>query len=743
MRKGFLVLRISWLIIYPVAAQNSGFIEPDSAKFSTGNQPDWKENNFQDASWQKIKLGSVWQEQGYESYHGYAWYRIHIFLPVTFRQNGYWKDSLRIFLAHINDVDETYLNGSKIGKTGSFPEDPGGYISKWPAVRSYHLSINNPAIHWGQENIISIKVFDGGGTGGIFMGHPYVDMLEKTNGLEIDMRDDLLKQGFSGKISIPLVLTNHFNCTTAGTLKYTIYDARAKKGVVSKEQPIQLNPLGQQTISVLADNRSGMVLMYTFVERNTPLSISKDLSIPYLLTPVASDKPRINVPRVFGVRPASPFLFHIAATGRAPLQYHAEGLPEGLALDHKTGNITGKLQKAGVFTLQLKVSNKLGEAAQTLLIQSGDALALTPIMGWNSWNCWGISVTEEKVKSSAKAMIDKGLINHGWEYINIDDGWQSPRRANDSSIVANEKFPHIDKMGDWLHAKGLKFGIYSSPGPLTCGGYTGSWRNEVNDAASYASWGIDYLKYDWCSYDEIAGKDTSLEMFQKPYRVMQRALNGQKRDIVYSLCQYGMKDVWTWGNQVGGQSWRTTGDIEDNWESLLQIGFHQNRLAPYAGPGHWNDPDMMIVGQVGWGENLHPSRLTPDEQYTHVSLWCMLSAPLLIGCDISRLDPFTLNLLTNDEVIAIDQDPLGKQATLVMDKDSIQVWKKELAGGGSAVAVFNMGMKYTQHILHFKDIGLRGTYRIRDLWRQQNVAVKGTVVTIILPPHGVYLYKIM
>jgi hypothetical protein len=178
----------------------------------------------------------------------------------------------------------------------------------------------------------------------------------------------------------------------------------------------------------------------------------------------------------------------------------------------------------------------------------------------------------------------------------------------------------MKKLGDWLHSNGLKFGIYSSPGTQTCGGFLGSYQHETLDAATYASWGIDYLKYDWCSYDQVynSEKDSSLAAYQKPYRVMQAALEQQPRDIAYSLCQYGMQDVWKWGASVNGNCWRTTGDIEDTWESLSGIGFNQNKQYPYAGPGHWNDPDMMIVGQVGWGENLHPSRLSPDEQYAHM-----------------------------------------------------------------------------------------------------------------------------
>ena len=224
-------------------------------------------------------------------------------------------------------------------------------------------------------------------------------------------------------------------------------------------------------------------------------------------------------------------------------------------------------------------------------------------------------------------------------------------------IQTNEKFPDMKALADYVHSKGLKLGIYSSPGPKTCAGFAASYQNEEQDASTYASWGIDYLKYDWCSYGGIA-KDGSLAELQKPYRVMRDALDECGRDIVYSFCQYGMGDVWKWGAEVGGNCWRTTGDINDSWGSMSGIGFGQDGHEKYASPGHWNDPDMLVVGKVGWGPNLHPTGLTPNEQMTHISLWCLLSSPLLIGCDLSDMDQFTLDLLTNDEVLDVNQDPL-------------------------------------------------------------------------------------
>ncbi|MDP4205408.1 MAG: NPCBM/NEW2 domain-containing protein, partial [Bacteroidota bacterium] len=396
---------------------------------------------------------------------------------------------------------------------------------------------------------------------------------------------------------------------------------------------------------------------------------------PYVLTPKVSPFPRINGAKVFGARPGNPFLFKVAVTGKRPMTITASGLPNGLSIDSKTGIITGTTPAKGEYIVKLTAQNSLGKATRNLKIVSGDLLALTPPMGWNSWNCWGLSVDQEKVKASANAMINKGLIEHGWTFINIDDGWEAPERASDGTLNPNAKFPNMKELTNYIHSQGLKMGIYSSPGPKTCGGFLGTYLNEHKDANTWADWGIDYIKYDWCSYTDVA-KDWSLGELQKPYFVMQDALKKCHRDIVYSLCQYGWGNVWEWGAKVSGNLWRTTGDITDTWTSMSGIGFSQLKNTEFAGPGHWNDPDMLIVGKVGWGPSLHNTHLTPDEQYTHITLWSLLAAPLLIGCDMSQLDDFTLNLLCNDEVIEVNQDPLGKQASPVKNSNGIQIWMR-------------------------------------------------------------------
>jgi alpha-galactosidase len=472
-----------------------------------------------------------------------------------------------------------------------------------------------------------------------------------------------------------------------------------------------------------------------------------------ILTPRFSPQPRINSAKVFGVRPGAPFLFTVAATGDRPMTFTAEDLPRGLKLDPQNGRITGSLTTKGEQVVTLHAKNGLGEATQKLKIVCGPRIGLTPALGWNSWNCFASAVTAEKVKSAADAMVRSGLINHGWTYINIDDYWevhrdsqdptlQGPHRDADGHILPNPRFPDMKGLTDYIHAKGLKAGLYSSPGPWTCGGCVASWQHEALDAESYGQWGFDYLKYDWCSYGDIVHGDDSLATLQKPYRVMRAALDQVSRDILFSFCQYGMGNVWEWGAEIGGNSWRTTGDIRDTWGSMSRIGFGQAGHEKYAGPGHFNDPDMLVVGKVGWGPSLHPTHLTPSEQYTHISLWCLLAAPLLIGCDMTQMDDFTLNLLSNDEVLEVDQDPLGHQAARVAQNGPLEVWAKDMEDGSKAVGLFNRGYSEAPVTANWASLGLAGKQKVRDLWRQRDLGDFTGSFTASVPRHGVVLVRI-
>ena len=476
-----------------------------------------------------------------------------------------------------------------------------------------------------------------------------------------------------------------------------------------------------------------------------------------ILTPKPVATPRINGAAVVGVRPGHPLLFHVAATGDRPMSFAADGLPQGFSLDANSGQITGSSANAGTSVVKLTATNAAGSASRDLRIVVGDTIALTPPMGWNSWNCFAQAVSEDKVKAAADAMVSCGLIDHGWTYINEDDCWEvragrpaEERRDADGAIKTNAKFPDMKAMADYIHSKGLRAGLYSSPGPSTCGGFTASYQYEEKDAAQYAAWGFDYLKYDWCSYRTVADqirrsttRPTELEILQKPYLVMGAALGKQDRDILFSFCQYGDGNVWEWGEKAGGNSWRTTGDINDSWGSMSGIGFNQNGHEKYAGPGHWNDPDMLVVGKVGWGPSLHPTHLTPNEQYTHISLWSLLSSPLLIGCDMTQMDDFTLGLLTNDEVIAVSQDPLGRPAGRVAgNAEDTEVWARDLADGTKAVGLFNRSEMKTDVVVKWSDLKIDGKQTVRDLWRQKDLGDFDGQFSVAVGRHGVVLIRV-
>jgi alpha-galactosidase len=459
-----------------------------------------------------------------------------------------------------------------------------------------------------------------------------------------------------------------------------------------------------------------------------------------VLTPKASLQPRINGAKVFGVRPGSPFLFTIPATGQRPMTFAVDELPAGLQLDPQNGRITGVLAAKGNYLVTVHAKNSLGSDSRPLKVVCGELIALTPPLGWNSWNCFGCDVTEANVRAAADAMVSSGLINHGWTYINIDDCWEAGRDS-EGKVLSNKKFPDMKALTDYVHNKGLKIGLYSSPGPKTCAGHEGSYQHEAQDAQRYGEWGFDYLKYDWCSYGGIAPRPT-LEQMIKPYQVMRAGLDQVPRDIVFSLCQYGMGNVWEWGAKVGGNCWRTTGDISDSWSSMSGIGFGQAGHEKYVGPGHWNDPDMLVVGYVGWSARVRPTKLTPNEQYTHISLWCLLCSPLLIGCDMTRLDEFTLNLLTNDEVLAVSQDPLGRQAARLAQDGPLEVWAKDLEDGSKAVGLFNRGDEADTITVKWSALGLTGSHTVRELWRQKDLGAFASEFQASVPRHGVVLVKV-
>jgi alpha-galactosidase len=365
-------------------------------------------------------------------------------------------------------------------------------------------------------------------------------------------------------------------------------------------------------------------------------------------------------------------------------------------------------------------------------------LAATPPMGWNSWNHFAGRVTEADVKAAADALVSSGMRDAGYVYVNIDDTWEGPRNAQ-GEITTNSKFPDMKALADYVHSKGLKLGIYSSPGPKTCAGYPGSYGHEAQDARTYASWGIDYLKYDLCSFRDIMDKEApgdpakQFAMQKAAYEKMHKALEATGRPIVFSMCQYGWNDVWKWGPEVGGNLWRTTGDINDHYSRMTQIGFSQAGLAKFAGPGHWNDPDMLEIGNGG---------MTFDEYKTHMTLWTILAAPLLAGNDLSNMTAQTKELLMNREVIAVDQDRLGKEGDRVWAEGPEEIWAKPLNGGAKAVGLFNRADTPRTISLKLSMVGFGTQAKLRDLWAHQDVTATDGVYTVVVSRHGAVMLKV-
>jgi alpha-galactosidase len=504
----------------------------------------------------------------------------------------------------------------------------------------------------------------------------------------------------------------------------------------------------------------------TMQDTSLPQTVPNDPN-RYILTPAPLQTPRLTTPNVYGATPGNPFLFTVTATGNRPMTFKANALPRGLSLDAKTGIITGKVVQRGTYKVTLMATNALGSNVKLLNIKIGDTISLTPPIGWNGWNSWARNIDQDKVLSSAKAMVSKGLSNHGWNYINIDDAWQGYRGGKYNAIQPNSKFPSFIPMIEFIHSLGLKVGVYSTPWITSYAGYVGGssnfengaypdsvknnkrsfryigkYRFEENDAKQMAEWGIDFLKYDW----RIEVPSTER---------MGTALKKSGRDIIYSISNSApFSNVTDWVKLTN--MYRTGPDIRDSWLGLYTCAFTLDNWGPYGGPGHWNDPDMMILGNVSTGTDIHPTRLTPDEQYSHVSLFSLLAAPLMIGCPIEQLDDFTVNLLSNDEVIEIDQDPLGKSGRLIADENGVQIWAKPLEDGSLAVGLFNTANfeKTPQSYFHwgteqenkftlaFATLGLKGNWRVRDVWRQKDLGVFTNQFSTSIRHHGVVMVRL-
>jgi alpha-galactosidase len=477
-----------------------------------------------------------------------------------------------------------------------------------------------------------------------------------------------------------------------------------------------------------------------------------------ILTPAPGPAPRLNGAKVYGCRPGHPFLYRIPATGGRPMEFSVENLPGTLRLDAAAGILSGTAPGRGAYAIVVHAKNASGQASRALKIVSGDLLALTPPMGWNHWYAHYDRITDPMVREAADVMVRSGMADVGYQYVDIDDCWMNapknrdplrvgPLRDAQGNIVANHYFPDMKGLTDYIHAQGLKAGIYSSPGPLTCGGFAGSYQHEAADARQFADWGFDFLKYDWCSYSGVAKKETgsNLEKLEKPYRLMGDLLARQQRDMVLNLCQYGMGDVWRWGAAVGGQCWRTAGDLGFELNRIFDVALKNAEHREWSKPGAWNDPDYIQIGYIGAARGQgqpQPCPLAPDEQYAFMSLWCLMASPLFYSGDMAKLDAFTLNVLCNPEVIAVDQDTLGQSARVVpLDKNTF-LMVKDLDDGAKAVGLANRGQAPVQVAAKWADLGLSGPRVVRDLWRQKDLGTFAAEFRAEVPRHGVLLVRI-
>jgi alpha-galactosidase len=481
-----------------------------------------------------------------------------------------------------------------------------------------------------------------------------------------------------------------------------------------------------------------------------------------LRTPPPPPTPHLNGPKVYGVRPGHPFLYRIPCTGNRPVAFSVRNLPASLKLDRRSGIISGAApEKPGEYVVTLAASNALGKDTRSFKIVVGDTIGLTPQMGWNDWYSYYEHVTEDDIRTAAAAMISSGMADYGYQFVDIDDCWARKPSSNDpaingtprdpeGNILPNDRFPDMPALTAYIHSLGLKAGIYSGPGPLTCAHFEASYQHEDQDAHRFAAWGFDLLKYDWCTYGRIA-KDKSLEELEKPYIKMGGIVHGLDRDVVLNMCQYGMGDVWNWGRQVGGNSWRTTGDLGaergDALPGFYKIGFANAVLGDHEGPGGWNDPDYILIGTVGDAHHIDaPSKLTSlthQEQYSYMSMWSLMAAPLLFSGEMTHLDPFTLNVLCNSEVIDVDQDSLGKQGAIIRKTDAEFILAKPLEDGSIAVGFFNLTTEPRSISADWKQLGLAGTKTVRDLWLQRDLGSFTDSFSSQVPPHGAIMVRLI
>jgi alpha-galactosidase len=501
-----------------------------------------------------------------------------------------------------------------------------------------------------------------------------------------------------------------------------------------------------------------------------------------ILTPPPAKVPRINGPKVCGVRPGKPFIYRIPAQGERPMQFAANGLPQGLTLDVGQGILTGVTpSRKGDHPLTFTARNAHGEASRPFKLVVGDKLALTPPTGWNSWGGQMVNVNDAVMRKAADVFVERGLADVGFQYLGIDDCWMrltqemyesrdqnvvkkhvaydyqatgtiGPIRDQHGNILPNGKFPDMKGLTDYIHSKGLKVGIYSSPGVRTCQSWAGSYGHECADADQYAKWGFDLLKYDQCSGGAFLNRlKRMVPGFQTRdfWGPMANYLCAQDRDILFNLCQYGNDNPWTWAPGLGIQSWRIGGDLNHHVDhyfiNALRIA---TELREYNQPGQWNDPDFMYIHRIRdvlkMGEPSEEIKLDTYQRYQYVTLWAVICAPFFFSCDVENIDEFTARLLANAGVVNINQDELGHTAEVVRNDDKKEtVMLKKLADGSKGLAVFNRDAQNEVVIaVNWDEIGGCCELEVFDVWRQKPLGLLKGGISVRLSPNGVGLFVV-
>ena len=494
-----------------------------------------------------------------------------------------------------------------------------------------------------------------------------------------------------------------------------------------------------------------------------------------ILTPGEDAMPRFNGPDVFGVSPGKPIFYRIPVTGKKPLRVSVEGLPDGAKFDPERRILSGCVNEPGDYVLNLIAENATGRTTRRFTLAVGGRLAVAPPMGWTSWNALRCDITDANIRETARLLDSLGLADYGWSFVNLDDGWQrrpmkgrwsdppgkdaymydippaflQPPRDAEGRIRPNANFPDMKSLADYVHSIGLKIGLYSSPGPMTCQKFEGSFEHEAQDARTWCDWGFDFIKYDYCTYTRVflsetkgVGREATEEDHAKPFAKLGAALKALPRDIVFSA-NASWHGAHRWGEGANINMWRTWEDLKDNWGGLVNAANTAFELAQHSKPGFWCDPDMLVVGFMDTGVGApHMTKLTPNEQYTHMTLWCLFNAPLLLGCQLDKMDDFTMNLVSNPEVLAVDQDIAHPGARRTTATDSEWVAVKRLSDGSFAVGVVNLYPFKRSIILDFAANGLPCKSRVRDLWRRKDIGEATDSMTFDLPPHAPAFLKI-